>query len=196
MPRRRACCRSASRRLPAMSPIVVTPRYLQSIRREAVASTGGHTREAQDQAISECQSRARGTVCKISMRSASAWSITERCRGPGDLAPDLQGKGYPMYLIFMCPGGDDRLRNGDGTVSRISRAGITAVAFRIFHLRRHAPASGARGGRTVTVKASLGFPEQPKDRYPAVVVVHRSPAIVTPTRAMSRPNCARQASPH
>ena len=56
-------------------------------------------------------------------------------------------------------------------------------------MAREAP-SGA-----VTVKATLGFPERARDRYPAVIVVHSSAAFATATRAMSRPNCARQASP-
>ena len=43
----------------------------------------------------------------------------------------------------------------------------------IFHVWRHAPASGARSHeRAVTIKASLGFPDQVRDRYPAVIVVH------------------------
>ncbi len=53
-----------------------------------------------------------------------------------------------------------------------SRAGITAVAFQssTYGDMRRLLAREASGA--VTVKASLGFPEQPKDRYPAVVVVH------------------------
>jgi hypothetical protein len=43
----------------------------------------------------------------------------------------------------------------------------------IFHLRRHAPTFGAGGAdRRGDFKASLGFPDQARDRYPAVIVVH------------------------
>jgi dienelactone hydrolase len=54
-----------------------------------------------------------------------------------------------------------------------AQAGITAVTFQSSTysdlrqlLARESPTA------TVTVKASLGFPEQAKDRYPAIIVVH------------------------
>ena len=54
-----------------------------------------------------------------------------------------------------------------------AQAGITAVTFQsasygdMRELMVREPVGGA-----VTVKANLGFPDQPKDRYPAVIVVH------------------------
>jgi dienelactone hydrolase len=54
-----------------------------------------------------------------------------------------------------------------------SRAGMTAVTFQssTYSDMRQLLARQAAGG-AVTVKATLGFPEQAKDRYPAVIVVH------------------------
>jgi dienelactone hydrolase len=54
-----------------------------------------------------------------------------------------------------------------------SQAGMTAVAFQssTYSDMRQLLARQATGG-AVTVKATLGFPEQAKDRYPAVIVVH------------------------
>ena len=54
-----------------------------------------------------------------------------------------------------------------------SQAGMTAVTFQssTYSDMRQLLAHEAPS-RTVTVKASLGFPEQASDRYPAVIVVH------------------------
>jgi len=54
-----------------------------------------------------------------------------------------------------------------------SQAGMTAVTFQssTYSDMRQLLAREATGG-AVTVKANLGFPEQAKDRYPAVIVVH------------------------
>jgi dienelactone hydrolase len=54
-----------------------------------------------------------------------------------------------------------------------SRAGMTAVAFQssTYSDMRQLLAREATG-RSVTVKADLGFPEKMKERYPAVIVVH------------------------
>src|SRR5882762_4894369 len=53
------------------------------------------------------------------------------------------------------------------------QAGMTAVTFQssTYSDMRQLLARQATGG-AVTVKATLGFPEQAKDRYPAVIVVH------------------------
>jgi hypothetical protein len=52
---------------------------------------------------------------------------------------------------------------------------------------REAPAGAS-------VPATLRFPEQPRDRYPAVIVVHRSAASRRPTRAGRRRSFAGEGS--
>jgi len=54
-----------------------------------------------------------------------------------------------------------------------SQAGMTAVTFQssTYSDMRQLLAREATGG-AVTVKAYLGFPEQVRDRYPAVIIVH------------------------
>src|SRR5215831_20541649 len=72
----------------------------------------------------------------------------------------------------MRPHGDDRIWNSGWTLSDAAgRHDHNHVS--ICHLQRHAPAFGARGyDRSVTVKANLSLPEQVRDRYPAVIIVH------------------------
>lgn len=76
------------------------------------------------------------------------------------------------------------------------QAGTTTITFQsaTYSDMRQLLAGEAKAG-AVTVKATLGFPEQIRDHYPAVIVVPHSAAIATQTKAMSPPNCARQASP-
>jgi dienelactone hydrolase len=72
----------------------------------------------------------------------------------------------------MRPHGGNRLWNGGGTLSA-QQAVTTTITFqsatyRDFRqiLAREAPTE------TVMVQASLGFPEEARDRYPAVIIVH------------------------
>ena len=96
---------------------------------------------------------------------------------------------------FMRTDRDDRIRNSGWALSE-PQAGMTAITFQsaTYNDMRQLLAREATGG-AVTVKATLGFPEQTKDRIPQSSSFTHSPAIATRTKAMSRPNCARQASP-
>jgi hypothetical protein len=48
---------------------------------------------------------------------------------------------------------------------------------------------------TVTVPATLSFPDEARDRYPAVVVVHSIAGYLEANEAGMQPNCARRVSP-
>ena len=68
--------------------------------------------------------------------------------------------------------GHDCLWNSGWTLSDLAgRYDHNHLSIR--HLQRHAPAFGASAtSGAVTVKATLGFPEQMRERYPAVIIVH------------------------
>ena len=81
-------------------------------------------------------------------------------------------KGYPMYQILCVLMATIAYGTATGHCQG-SQAGMTTVTFQsstyndMRQLLARETATGA-----VTVKAYLGFPEQVRDRYPAVVIVH------------------------
>src|SRR5258708_1540998 len=85
---------------------------------------------------------------------------------------DWQSKGFPMYQMLCVLLATVAYGTATGHCQD-SQAGITTVTFQsstysdMRQLLTHEAATG-----TVTVKANLGFPEQARDRYPAVIVVH------------------------
>jgi len=86
--------------------------------------------------------------------------------------PDRQGEGDPMYQILCVLVATIAYGTATGHCEG-PQAGIAAVTFQssTYSDMRHLLAREATAG-AVTVKANLGFPEQPRDRYPAVIVVH------------------------
>src|SRR5258708_38617202 len=85
---------------------------------------------------------------------------------------DWQSKGFPMYQMLCVLLATVAYGTATGHCQD-SQAGITTVTFQsstysdMRQLLTHEAATG-----TVTLKANLGFPEQARDRYPAVIVVH------------------------
>ncbi|SHG05794.1 Dienelactone hydrolase [Bradyrhizobium erythrophlei] len=85
---------------------------------------------------------------------------------------DWQSKGFPMYQMLCVLLATIAYGTATGHCQD-SQAGITTVTFQsstyndMRQLLTHEAPTG-----TVTVKANLGFPEQARDRYPAVIVVH------------------------
>lgn len=83
-----------------------------------------------------------------------------------------QGKGYLMYQMLCVLVATIAYGTAAGHCQG-SQAGLTAVTFQSStygDMRQILAREAATAA--VTVKASLGFPEQAKDRYPAVIVVH------------------------
>src|SRR6266702_2585476 len=76
-----------------------------------------------------------------------------------------------MYQIFCVTMAE--IGYGTAAQCQTPQAGTTAITFQSStygDFRQILVGEAATG--TITVQASLGFPEQAKDRYPAVIVVH------------------------
>ncbi|HZB93492.1 MAG TPA: dienelactone hydrolase family protein, partial [Stellaceae bacterium] len=86
--------------------------------------------------------------------------------------PDRQRKGYPMYRTFCVVVAMIACGIATGHCQG-SQAGMTAVTFQssTYSDMRQLLARKAPTG-AVTINADLGFPDQVRDRYPAVIVVH------------------------
>lgn len=77
-----------------------------------------------------------------------------------------------------------------------SQAGLTTVTFQSSSYSDMRQVLAREPAGTVSVKASLGFPNRREIAIPPSSSFTASAAIATPTKALSRPNCARRASPH
>jgi dienelactone hydrolase len=86
--------------------------------------------------------------------------------------PDRQRSGYPMYRMLCVLASMIAYGTAAGHCQN-SQAGMNAVTFQssTYSDMRQLLAREATTG-AVTVKAYLGFPEQARDRYPAVIIVH------------------------